>query len=210
MNVLSDRVMRAPWTSEAGAIARGALASLVTLVALGALAGCSATAATPPPPPPCDLACQDDKAVHALREMLKLAFNYTLQGKPVGAHDESTDCPMGGKVRVAGTASSNALQGATEVDLVVTFDACRYLQKGDDPEENYDMTVTGVISEKGTLAVQPSATSAVTFKSDAVTLSGEVYDPAIPYTAEACPLELGQNGSRIDGLLCGRKVTADL
>jgi hypothetical protein len=183
--------------------------TLLTWLAL-LLPACGATESTPPPPPPCDAQCQDDNAVRALREMIKLGFNLTLQGKPVGTYDLSADCPLGGRARLAGTATSNAEQGATFVDLVITFEACRYLQKDNEPEQNYDMTVTGVLTEKGTLAVQPTSTSAVSFKSDSITLVGTVYDPPSPYRAENCPLALGQDGSRVSGLLCGRTVGTNL
>jgi hypothetical protein len=67
--------------------------------------------------PPCDARCEDGIAARALRETVKLAYNLTLQANPVGDQDESTDCPLGGRVRVFGHATSNPEQARPEVDL---------------------------------------------------------------------------------------------
>ena len=172
------------------------------------LAGCS-SAGPSPTAPTCDQVCQDGVAVRALREMIKLAYNLTLQGKPVGPKQASSPCPEGGSVSVAGEASSNADQGTTTVDLTYTFDACVYRQIDSDAAQNYLMTVQGVIREQGILAVQPSTTSAVSFESEQVTLTGEVYSPSIPYDAPQCPLDLNQNGNRLAGTICDRAASVD-
>jgi len=182
------------------------LASCALLVA--AMAACSSGGGkSAPPPPPCDGACQDATAIHGLRDMVKLAFNVTLQGKDVGPQDASAPCPLGGTVHVSGDATSNAVQGATNVDLVYTFDRCAYSEKDTDPKSTYALTVTGDVHELGVLAVQPTATTSVQFHSDALTLTGSVYAPPIEYTAaDACALDLGQNGNALAGKLCGRDV----
>ena len=148
----------------------------------------------------------DATALRGFRETIKLAFNVTLQGKPVGAQDKSVPCPLGGSARVFGTATSNAVQGATEVDLTYVLDHCAYAQKDTDPKSNYHMTLTGTVTEKGTLAVQPTSTTALGFKSDAMTFSGTVYDPPVGYEEAACALALGQSGNQLSGTLCGREA----
>ncbi len=184
----------------------------VLSLALGASvlgAGCG-TAATPPPkPPPCDEECKDGVAIKAIRETTKLAFNLTFQGKPVGTHDLTTPCPLGGAARVFGTATSNALQGATEVKLTYVLAECKYLFKDDDAEDNYSMTLTGTMTQEGILAVQPTATSAIIMKSELMKMTGTVYDPPLDYAAE-CPVELGQNGNKLTGKICGREAQTDL
>lgn len=190
---------------------RVSVLALISL-ALGASlasAGCGASATSPPPPPPCDDACKDGVAIKALRETTKLAYNLTFQGKPVGAHDLVTPCPLGGGARVFGAATSNALQGSTEVKLTYVLAECAYLFKDDDAEDNYAMTITGTITQEGILAVQPSSTSAVVMKSDLVKMIGTVYDPPLDYAAE-CPVELGQNGNKLTGTVCGREAHTDL
>jgi hypothetical protein len=171
------------------------------------LVACGSAGNSPPPPPPCDAKCQDETAIRALREVIKLAYNITLQGKAVGDHDESSPCPLGGSVRVVGNATSNAVQGSTFVNLTYTFTNCSVLQKDATPEQNYKVTITGSISENGTLAVQPSSTSAATLKSDALSIEGTVYDPPSVYSADKCPVTLGQDGARISGTICGRDVS---
>ncbi len=172
--------------------------------------GCGSTAVTSAPkPPPCDEECKDGVAIKALRETMKLAFNLTLQGKPVGDHDVTTPCPLGGAVRIVGSASSNPVQGATEVKLTYLLVDCGYTFKDDDAEDNYALTISGLVAQEGILAVQPSATSALILKSDKVKLSGTVYDPPLDYAAE-CPVELGQNGNKLTGKICGRTVSTDL
>jgi hypothetical protein len=161
---------------------------------------------SPPAPPPCDQTCKDQVAARALREMMKLAYNLTLQGKPVGMQDASSPCPLGGTVHVFGTASSNAVQGATNVDLTYAFDHCHYMQKDTDPTQAYDMTLTTTATEKGTIAVQPSSTTALQIASDSVTFSGTVYDAPIDYEENACMVTLGQSGNQISGTMCGRDV----
>jgi hypothetical protein len=169
------------------------------------VASCGASASTPTSPP-CDQACQDGTAVRALRSSMKLAYNLTLQGKPVGAHDEMVPCPLGGTARVFGTATSNAAQGATNVDLVYSLDHCQYLAQDTDPLQTFHLTATGSLHQVGTLAVQPSSTTALGIQGDGVTLTGDVYDPAIPYDAEACSIVLQQDGNAIAGTICGRTV----
>ena len=163
----------------------------------------------PPAPPPCDQTCKDGTALRALRETLKLVFNLTLQGKPVGSYDETVPCIRGGSARIFGSATSNAIQGSTEVELTYVLDQCAYVQKDDDEKENYSITVSGTVTQEGTLAVQPSSTTALLMKSDSITLTGSVYDPPDPYEAKECPLDIFQNGNRVAGTMCGREVGFD-
>lgn len=180
-------------------------ASILLSVACG-----SGNAVTPPPEaPPCDDECKDKIAIKAVRETVKLAFNLTFQGKPVGTYDLATPCPLGGSARVTGSATSNAIQGATEVDITYVLLDCKYLNKDDDAEDNYELTLTGTLTQKGTLAVQPSSTSAVLMNSDAMKIDGTLYDPPSPYT-QTCPLQLGQTGNKLAGKMCDRSVQADL
>ena len=186
----------------------------VVLVAgvVGSLAmGCGTSAGNSPPPvPPCDQACQDGIAVRSLREGMKLLYNLELQGKPVGPQDAMVPCPLGGTAHVFGTATSNAVQGATEVQLTYTLDHCRYSQTDTDPVQNYSVTIHGTVQQSGTIAVQPSATTALVITSDVLDVMGTVHEPALDYTATACKLALGQTGSKLSGELCGRKVGVTL
>ena len=165
---------------------------------------------SPPPPPPCDQTCTDTIALRAFRETLKLAYNKTLQGKPVGPHDETVPCPLGGTAHVFGTATSNAVQGSTEVELTYVLDHCGVPQKDTDPEQTYSMTLTGTVTEKGTIAIQPSSTTSLDIGCSAMTLSGTVYDPPMDYSADACALALGQNGNQLSGTMCARAVGVTL
>jgi hypothetical protein len=183
------------------------------LVAMLFVLGPSAVACggpDPEPSPPCEQECQDANALRALRETLKLVFNLTLQGNPVGAQDESTPCPTGGSARVFGQATANAIQGAIEVDLTYEFMDCAYLQRDEDPDENYNMTFAGSVLQQGTIAVQPSVTTALNMSSEALTLFGNVYDPPLEYREEACPVRIGQNGNQVSGTICGREAGVDL
>lgn len=181
-----------------------ALLPLIVLVL-----SCAENAGPTAPPPPCEAACQDGIGIRAIRETMKLAYNLTLQGKPVGAQDATTPCPQGGTAHVFGTATSNGLQGTTDVDLTYELAGCAYLLQDEDADQNYATTITATIHQQGILAVQPSATSAVIIRSDRVELTGTVYNPPLPYTAD-CPIELGQNGNLLTGTLCDRKVRSDL
>ena len=66
-------------------------------------------------------------------EGMKLIYNLTLQGKPVGTQMPFVPCPQGGLASVAGVATSNAEQGATEVNLTYGFQDCNYLRRDEEP-----------------------------------------------------------------------------
>jgi hypothetical protein len=186
--------------SEAAWVLAGALAGL----------GCTNVGRSPTPAPTCDTECQDGVALRSLRDAMKLIYNLALQGKDVGAQDAMSRCPQGGSARVYGTATSNELQGATEVELTYSFMSCRYLQVDNTPEENYQVTVSGSIAQSGTLAVQPSSTTALLFSSDEVSLEGTVYAPPLDYQIEACQLAVAQSGNNLSGTLCGRAIGVEL
>lgn len=171
--------------------------------------GCAANAGSTAPPPTCDAVCQDGVALRAVRETMKLAYNLTLQGKSVGAQDLTTPCPQGGTARVFGTATSNGLQGTTEIALTYELTDCAYLQIDTEPKQSYSTVVSGTVTQRGVLAVQPSAASAVIMKSEAVKVTGTVYNPPLPYDA-SCPLTMGQDGNALSGTICGRTASAAL
>ena len=94
-------------------------------------------------------ACEDGIALRSLRETMKLVYNITLQGNPVGDQDESTPCPLGGRARVFGTATSNPVHGATEVELTYELEGCHYLEIDDEPDETYEVTLDGIVTQVG-------------------------------------------------------------
>jgi hypothetical protein len=184
------------------------LTRLALLASAWLLAACGA-GSHPAPAPPCDQACQDGVALRGLRTVMKFAYNLTVQGQPVGAQDKTQDClPSNGgsgKAHVFGNASSNAAQGSSFVDLSFDFQGCAYPAAPDpSADQNFNLTLDGLITEQGTLAVQPSSTTALLLHSDAVSITGTVYDPPLDYTASACVLDLNQDGNNLAGTLCGR------
>jgi hypothetical protein len=185
---------------------RAGPASLLVLALLASACG----GPEPEPSPPCEQKCQDGAALRSLRETLKLVFNLTLQSNQVGAQDETTACPMGGSARVFGQATSNAIQGSNEVELTYELMQCAYLQRDDEPPENYNMTLSGTVLQEGTIAVQPSVTTALNMSSESLTFSGNVYDPPLDYHEEACPVRIGQNGNQVSGTICDREAGVDL
>jgi hypothetical protein len=180
------------------------------LLSLGASAACGGADSQPAPAATCDAACRDRGAARALRATIKVVYNLTLQGNAVGEQDESTRCPLGGRARVSGVATSLAEQGATELAISYELEECAYLQRDDDVEGNYDTVISGTVTEQGTLAVQPTATTALIFESDSISIVGTVYDPPADYAEPDCALRLVQSGNSFDGSLCGRKVGLDL
>jgi len=179
-----------------------ALLARTSVIAL-LLAGCGSK--TPPPSPPCEQACRDGVALRALRETMKFAFNKTFQGQDAGTHDITTEEFIRGSARVHGTASSNAAQGTTKLELITyEFSQAAYYQKDNEPEENFVIVIDGIITQKGTLAVQPSTSTSLIMRSEAISLVGKIYDPPIDYAEIGCPVELNQNGNKVAGLLCGR------
>jgi hypothetical protein len=185
---------------------RCVLASLVTAVALG----CSG-AGPSPSSPACDQTCRDAVALRAVRITLKQVFNGAIQAMPVGPQDQTYACtPFGGSAHITGTATSNANVGTTTVSLTYVLDHCRYIAADTDPTQNYDMTVTGIVMETGVIAVQPGTATSLTITSEAMTLSGTVYSPPLPYpdsdagAASTCALQLAQNGNQLSGTICGR------
>ena len=140
---------------------------MVAAVACGGTGGASST-------PACDPQCTDGVALLALRDAIKLVYNVTLQGQPVGAQDKTTACPQGGTAHVHGTAKSNADQGTTSVMLTYDLSQCHYSQVDSDPSHAFDVTLTGSITEQGIIAVQPSSTTSLALQSDSMSIVGQV------------------------------------
>jgi hypothetical protein len=184
---------------------------LVLSLALLLLNGCGA-GAKPEPPPPCDQSCQDGIGLRGLRETMKLAYNLLIQGRPVGAQDGMTPCrssdgSTGGRVHVFGNATANAEQGSSFVELEYDFEECAYaVPPNATPDQNYSLVVTGHVKQTGTLAIQPSSTTALLIDSDSLNLSGTVYDPPLDSSWGDCELSVAQQGNRVAGTLCGRNA----
>jgi hypothetical protein len=114
---------------------------------------------------------------------------------------------VGGLVHVFGNATSNSAQGSSFVELEYDFEQCAYaVPPSAVPDQNYSLVVTGHVKQQGTLAVQPSSTTALLIDSDSLSLSGTVYDPPLDYEFLGCELSVAQNGSRVAGSLCGRNA----
>lgn len=176
------------------------------LCGLLALLGCGEDGQDPKT---CDDACRDRSAMRALRETLKLVYNLTLQGKPVGEQDTTTRCPLGGSARIYGTAYANPEQGATLVELTYELDQCAYVQRDDEAEESYDTVIDGTVRQSGVIAVQPSATTALAIEAEELSITGTVYDPPSDYD-EQCAVLLNQSGNNLGGVWCERDVALRL
>ena len=74
------------------------------------------------------------------------------------------------------------------------------------PNENYSLVMTGRVTQQGTLAVQPSSTTALLIDSEALSVSGTVYDPPLAYELSDCKLSVAQQGNRVSGVICGRNA----
>jgi hypothetical protein len=170
--------------------------------AVVAILGCGGTN-SPPDAAACGPSCMDAIAVRALRDAIKNVYNVALQARPVGAQDQTLPCLLGGMAHVYGEATSNADQGATTVSLTYDLTSCAFSETDTDPNQTFKMTLSGRVTESGTIAVQPSSTTALRFGSDAVTFSGTVYSPPIPYQ-QKCAVALGQTGNDLSGTLCSR------
>ena len=173
------------------------------------IAGCGA-GSHPAAAPACASSCQDGVALRGARTMMKLAYNTVVQGKPVGAQDGVVPCLPSdgsepGSVHVFGRATANAVQGDSFVTLSYDFQNCLY-EAPPDPTaaQNFTLTVTGLITEQGTVSVQPTSTTALQIQSADLSVTGTVYDPPIDYAAPECALSVDQNGSELAGTLCGR------
>jgi hypothetical protein len=201
----------------------GAMVAVVAAM-LASIGGCASK--TPPPSPACEQDCQDGVALRALRETMKYAFNLIVQNQPVGPQDGGIELPLGGKARVFGVATADPLQGVSNVDLTYVFTNVHNFHKDDAPEQNYDVTIDGTLTQKGIIAVQPSSTTALgigTLAEDAgaegstrVSIVGKIYDPPIDYVASpsdagadesaGCTVTVTQNGNNVSGYFCGRKA----
>jgi hypothetical protein len=200
---------------------RGWLAcSLFTVVACGA-------GPRPAPAPPCDQSCQDGVALLGLRTAMKLAYNFEVSTKPVGTQDGTAPCvsfdgTKGGTVHVFGYVTVNAVQGASMVKLLnYDFKNCLYSAPPDPTaDQNFSLTITGLVTETGTIAVQPTATTALQIQTavddstmlptDSLSIAGTVYDPPVDYAASNCALSVIQNGNDLSGAFCGRSAGTTL
>jgi hypothetical protein len=207
--------LRARWLRSRGWLA----------LSLFAAAGCGA-GPRPAPAPPCDQKCQDGVALLGLRMAMKLAYNFEVATKPVNAQDGTAPCvsfdgTQGGTVHVFGNATVNELQGASIVSLSYDFKNCLYSAPPDPTaDQNFSLTFTGLVTENGTISVQPTATTALSIETvlddstmlptESLNISGTVYDPAVDYAASSCALSVIQNGNALSGALCGRSAGTTL
>jgi hypothetical protein len=173
------------------------VAALVTVL------GCGAGRA-PAAPPECDQGCKDAIALRTVRVAMRFAYNLVLQSNPVGMQDEIAPCIPTGSVHIVGEGTSNAMLGTTDVDLTYTFTDCvNPAPQNPTPERNYRLTVNGVVTEKGTLAMG-GPTTALMLHGTEMGFSGTVYDPPVPYEETKCELVARQEGNNVTGDLCGR------
>jgi len=192
------------------------LARLTMLTLTAAGLSCGSSGAAPAAAAACDASCRDAAALLGLRDAIKEIYNIGLFGQPTGVEDAGVPrCPLGGSAIVYGHATSNADQGSTSVDLTYVFDHCGYSNVDTDPTQVFSLTLTGTITESGTIAVQPSTTTALVFQSASMTITGTVYSPPVSYDASggdggACAIMLGQNGNDLSGALCGRSAGVTL
>jgi hypothetical protein len=190
-------------------LARIALAACT--LSLCAVTGCG-VGPHPAPAPPCDQTCQDGAALLGLRSAMKAVYNFTVAAKHVGPQDATTPCVSfdgshGGSVHLFGDATVNAVQGASIVSLSYDLKNCLYSAPPDPTaDQNFSLTLTGLVTEQGTLSVQPTATTALLIESDSLTVSGTVYDPPLDYAASGCALSVIQNGNAVSGAFCGRSA----
>jgi len=185
----------------------GPWVALALLVSSGCGAG-----PRPASAPPCDQACRDGVAVRGVRTAMKIAYNFAVATQPVGAQDKMAPCvsfdgTRGGSVHVFGNASVNATQGASIVSLSYDFEDCLYSAPPDaTANQNFSLIMTGLVTEEGTLSVQPTATTALAIASDSLSVSGTVYDPPLDYAVSGCALSVIQDGNAVSGALCGRRA----
>ena len=178
-------------------------------ISLLAVVGCGA-GPRPAAAPPCDQSCQDGAALLGLRSAMKVGYNFKIAAQPVGAQDAMTPCvsfdgTVGGSAHIFGTATVNADQGASIVALSYDFKNCLFTAPPDPTAaQNFSLTLTGLVTEEGTISVQPTATTALLIQSDSLSISGTVYDPPVDYAASSCALSVIQNGNAVSGALCGR------
>ena len=181
------------------------------LLGLLVVTGCGA-GPRPAAAPPCDQACQDGVALRGVRTAMKIAYNFAVAAQPVGAQDKTAPCVSfdgthGGSVHVFGEATVNAIQGASIVSLSYDFKDCLYSVPPDaTADQNFNLTFSGLVTEGGTLSVQPTATTALAIASDSFSVTGTVYDPPLDYAATGCALSVIQNGNAVSGALCGRRA----
>ena len=153
---------------------------------------------------------------------MKIAYNFKVAAHPVGAQDATAPCicfdgAVGGFVHIFGDASVNPVQGASIVSLTYDFENCLVSAPLDPTaDQNYSVTLTGQVIEQGTLAAQPTATTALLVEtvedpatsqpSDTLSVAGTVYDPPLDYSASGCALSAIQNGNAVSGVFCGRSA----
>jgi hypothetical protein len=184
----------------------------LTAMSLAAMLACGGggSGGSPDAAPVCDQSCLDATALRSLRDAIKLVYNVTLQGQPVGTQDQTTPCPLSGNAHVYGQATSNANQGTTNVALTYVLTQCAYSETNSDPTQTFSMTLTGTVTESGTIAAQPSSTTSLQFQSGAMTFSGTIGSPPVVFDASMCTVVLGQMGNDLSGTLCGRAAGVTL
>ncbi|HWZ87346.1 MAG TPA: hypothetical protein VNW92_00815 [Polyangiaceae bacterium] len=211
-------------TTAVHALRLGACAGLALSLLL--VTGCGA-GPRPAPAPPCDQACQDGVALLGLRTAMKVAYNFTVSAHPVGAQDAMVPCisfdgKVGGSVHIFGDdVEVDAKQGASIIPILhplsYDFKNCLYSAPPDPTaDQNYSLTLDGLVTETGTLSAQPTSTTSLIIQTaldpttmqptDTLSISGTVYDPPVDYAVSNCALSVIQNGNAVSGALCGRNA----
>lgn len=146
----------------------------------------------------------DYNAATEIYNTLRAIYNQDVVGKPGGATDISSDCPVSGKVHITGTIETPAATMVSTEALVYDLQAC------ESADSTFSLTLTGKVSETGTFN---SSNLALSEKSDSLTASGFVNNGATTQIDdEACPLAIAANMNgptsavTVGGLLCSRTV----
>lgn len=145
----------------------------------------------------CTGACVDLQVGIALVSLCNTLYNTNLAGKPVGRHDVSASCPLGGQAHMTGNVGKSSSDAITTVNLTYAMTGCRVRSNSIDVA--FDGTVTLAGSFDATSYQSENASS------KALSYSGSFAGAAVAGTA--CDAHVNDDTTaspRYSGSLCGR------
>jgi len=125
-------------------------------------------------------------------------------GKPVGAQDQTADCPFGGTSHVTGTTDVPS-DGSQHVDLSYELTDCRIGPINSTGELHADLTLSGTLSTKGFFA---DPTVELVYASDELAMHGTTsHGGSEVQVAESCEVHINRQSSTVNAILCGENVS---
>lgn len=134
-------------------------------------------------------------------------YNINLAGRPTGAQNITTTCPIGGNVAITGTTGYAQNNGITTVDLIFTMTGCnsqRHLSNNIDTS----VILNGTITFKGSFNTATNY-NATNYQSESLKIKGTIKssDGEEATIDESCKFAATITNDTVSGTICSRSFS---